>query len=64
MVQCYIYSLSIYITYLYFVLMSLCAVLFVAKIQLRKPGLKAILILVGIGVLEALAPVVINILSK
>ena len=52
------------ITYLYFVFMSLCAVLFVAKIQLRKPGLKAILILVGIGLLEALTPVVINLLSK
>ena len=40
------------ITPVYFAVMALCAIAFVAKFQLKKPGLRGILIMVGIGVVE------------
>lgn len=40
------------ITLVYFVVMLLTACLFVSKIQLRKPGLRGILIMVAIGFVE------------
>lgn len=42
------------VTPLYFVFMLLTAVLFVTKFNIRKPGLKGILIMVGIGLVEAI----------
>ena len=40
------------ITPVYFAVMALCAIAFVAKFQLKKPGLRGILIMVGIGIVE------------
>ena len=40
------------ITLVYFGVMTLTAFLFVSKMQVKKPGLRGILIMVGIGVLE------------
>ena len=42
---------------------SLSAAAFVAKVQLRKPGLKFILVLVGIGALEAIATLLVYCLA-
>lgn len=42
------------ITPVYFAVMALCAIAFVAKFQLKKPGLRGILIMVGIGIVEAI----------
>jgi CDP-diacylglycerol--serine O-phosphatidyltransferase len=41
------------LTYLYFALMLVTAIAFVSKFQLKKPGLKAILGMVAIGLAEA-----------
>lgn len=41
------------ITYVYFAVMLLTAIAFVTKFQLKKPGLRAMLIMVGIGLVEA-----------
>ena len=43
---------SIDITPVYFAVMALCAIAFVTKFQLKKPGLRGILIMVGIGIVE------------
>ena len=43
---------NIDVTYLYFMFMGLSSVLFVSKIQVKKPGLKTILSWVVIGVVE------------
>lgn len=48
------------LTWLYFVVMFLVAYLFLAKINIRKPGLRGILIMVGIGFVEAVALVICN----
>ncbi len=47
------------LTFLYFLFMSISAAAFVAKVQLRKPGLKFILVLVGIGVVEAVVTLLV-----
>ena len=39
---------------IYFVFLGVCSIAFVLKFQLRKPGLKAILIMVGIGAVEGI----------
>ncbi|MBQ9806888.1 MAG: CDP-alcohol phosphatidyltransferase family protein [Clostridia bacterium] len=41
------------ITLVYFAVMLLTAIAFVAKFQLKKPGLRAILVMVAIGAVEA-----------
>lgn len=46
------------LTYLYFAVMLVTAIAFITKFQLRKPGLRAILAMVGIGVVEAAIMVV------
>ena len=40
------------ITPVYFAVMALCALAFVTKFQLKKPGLRGILVMVAIGVVE------------
>ena len=40
------------LTLVYFFVMAVVAVLFVSRIQVRKPGLRTVLILVGIGLAE------------
>ena len=40
------------ITPIYFAVMAICAIAFVTKFQLKKPGLRGILIMVGIGAVE------------
>lgn len=40
------------ITPIYFAMMAVCAIAFVTKFQLKKPGLRGILIMVGIGAVE------------
>ena len=40
------------ITPIYFAVMAICAIAFVAKFQLKKPGLRGVLIMVGIGAVE------------
>lgn len=40
------------ITPIYFAVMAICAIAFVTKFQLKKPGLRGILIMVAIGVVE------------
>ncbi|MBQ9736355.1 MAG: CDP-alcohol phosphatidyltransferase family protein [Clostridia bacterium] len=47
-------------TFLYFLTMSLCAVAFLVKIELKKPGLRGILIMVGIGVVEIILFIVLR----
>lgn len=44
---------AIDLTYLYFAIMLISAIAFVTKFQLKKPGLRAILVMVLIGVVEA-----------
>lgn len=39
-------------TFLYFLAMSLCAIAFLVKLEIKKPGLRGILVMVGIGVVE------------
>ncbi len=52
------YILPADITPIYFAVMLLTAILFVAKIEVKKPGLKGVLILVAIGLVEAILLVV------
>lgn len=40
------------ITPVYFAVMALCAIAFITKFQLKKPGLRGILIMIGIGLVE------------
>ena len=54
---------SIDLSYIYFIMMSLCAVAFLAKFQLKKPGLKGILIMVGIGAFEFLLLILFSLLK-
>lgn len=49
---------NIDITPVYFAVMALAAILFVTKFQLKKPGMKAILVMIGIGIVEAALMVV------
>ena len=42
------------VTPIYFAIMILCAIAFLSPIQIRKPGLRGVLILVGIGAVEFL----------
>ena len=49
---------------LYFVTLGICALAFVLKFQLKKPGMKAILAMVGIGVIEAALMIVALILAN
>ncbi len=46
----------------YFVVMSLAAILFLTKFQMKKPGMKEILMLVAIGAVEAAVMIVARIL--
>ena len=46
------YILPLDITMVYFAFMMLLGFLFLSKIQIRKPGLRGILIMVGIGLIE------------
>lgn len=46
------------VEYIYLVVMSVMAVLFVAKVKVKKPGTKAILILLGIGLAELIAMII------
>lgn len=48
------------ITVVYFLVMALIGFLFVSKIHVKKPGLKGILILIGIGVIEFVILLVIK----
>lgn len=41
------------VTYLYFAVMLAMAIAFVSKFQLKKPGFRTLLIMVGIGLVEA-----------
>ena len=52
------------LTWLYFVMMFLTAYLFLAKFNIRKPGLRGILIMVAIGVAEAIALLVCSYFFK
>ena len=56
--------LNVDITLAYFAIMLITAIAFVTKFQLKKPGLKAILAMVAIGVVEAAIMVVALIASK
>ena len=49
---------SIDITPIYFAVMALAAILFVTKFQLKKPGMKAILVMIGIGIIEAILMII------
>lgn len=49
---------------LYFVTLGICALAFVLKFQLKKPGMKAILIMVGIGAVEAALMIIALILAN
>ena len=40
------------VTPVYFAVMAICAIAFVTKFQLKKPGLRGILLMVGIGTVE------------
>ena len=40
------------VTPVYFAVMAICAIAFVTKFQLKKPGLRGVLIMVGIGAVE------------
>ena len=55
--------LSLDITPVYFAIMALSAILFVTKFQLKKPGMKAILVMIGIGVGEAILMVIAFVLT-
>ena len=52
------------LTFLYFAIMLVTSIAFVAKFQLKKPGLKAILGMVLIGVVEAAIMVVALLISE
>lgn len=43
---------SVDIAPVYFVILGICALAFVLKFQLKKPGMKAILAMVGLGLIE------------
>jgi CDP-diacylglycerol--serine O-phosphatidyltransferase len=51
------------ITFLYFAVMLITAIAFVSKFQLKKPGLKGILIMVAIGAVEAAIMIVAFLIS-
>lgn len=51
------------ITFLYFAVMLITAIAFVSKFQLKKPGLKGILIMVAIGAVEAAIMIVAFLMS-
>ena len=48
------YTFSYDLTPVYFIVMFITAVLFVSKIKIKKPGTRGVMILVGIGLIEAL----------
>lgn len=52
------------ITLVYFAIMLITSIAFVSKFQLKKPGLRTILVMVGIGALEAAVMVVAILASK
>ncbi len=54
---------NIDLTFLYFAVMLVTAVAFVTKFQLKKPGLKAILAMVAVGVVEAVIMIVALLIS-
>ena len=51
------------LTFLYFAIMLATAIAFVTKFQLRKPGFKSLLIMVGIGLAEAAIMIVAFLIS-
>ena len=55
---------SVDIAPIYFIILGICALAFVLKFQLKKPGMKAILAMVGIGVIEAALMIVALILAN
>ena len=44
---------SVNLTLLYFIFLAIVGYLFVSQIQVKKPSLKAVLIMIGVGLLEA-----------
>jgi len=56
--------LTVDITLVYFAIMLLTSIAFVSKFQLKKPGLRTIFVMVGIGALEAAIMVVAILASK
>ncbi len=56
--------LNVDITLVYFAIMLITAIAFVSKFQLKKPGLRTILVMVGIGVVEAIIMIVAILASK
>lgn len=46
------------LTFLYFAIMLVTAIAFITKFQLKKPGMKAILLMVAVGIVEAAIMVV------
>ena len=55
---------SVDLTLLYFFFLALMGCLFISKVRFTKPGLRGILIMIGIGVIEAAALIYILVLSK
>ena len=52
------YITPVDLTALYFIVMFVMAFLFVSKIKVPKPGMKGILIFIGIGMIEFVALIV------
>ena len=57
------YILPADITPIYFAIMLFVGVLFVSKLKVAKPGLKGILIMVGVGLLEFVALILFKVLK-
>ncbi len=55
---------SVDLTLLYFFFLALMGCLFISKVRFTKPGLRGVLIMIGIGVIEAAALIYILVLSK
>lgn len=52
------------ITPIYLIVMLFTAIAFLARVSIKKPGMKGVLIMVGIGVIEAALLIVFSILLK
>ena len=49
---------------MYFVIAVFCAIAFLSPVQVRKPGLRGVLILVGIGAVEFLLMLALILVRK
>lgn len=58
------YMLPADITPIYFAFMLFVGMLFISKIKVTKPGMRGILIMIGVGALECSALIVLRFLSK